>query len=143
MEAKETKFYGIKVKKPIAVKNGCKAYDYCNVYNYYGDVLEKVGSKKITAEEFDKVFEDSIEDYTENFESLTPEEQLEEIIEYFFDIYLCDPEEYVDYIKVVDQVIETVFRSKSDAEKYLKENNLDGEVFEFKTMQGPSSASLS
>lgn len=134
METKRTKFYGIKVKMPIEVKNGCVDYDYCNIRNYYGNVLEKVGSKKITSEEFDKVFEDSIEDYTENFESLTPKKQLEEIIEYLVDCYLCDPEEYVDYIKIINQVIETVFYSKTDAEKYIEENNLDGEVFEFKTM---------
>lgn len=131
---KNAKFYGIKLKMQIAVKNGCMDYDYCNICNYYGDVLEKVGSKKITAEEFNKVFEDSIEDYTENFESLSPKKQLEEIIEYLVDYYLCDPDEYVDYIKVVDKVVETVFHNKSDADKYLKENNLNGEVFEFKTM---------
>lgn len=131
---KNEKFYGIKLKMPIAVKNGCMDYDYCYVYNYYGDVLEKVGSKKITAEEFDKVFEDSIEDYAKDFETLNPKKQLEEIVEWLVDRYLCDPDEYVDYIKVVDQVVETVFYSKSDAEKYLKENNLNGEVFKFKTM---------
>lgn len=133
MEMKETKLYGIKLKMPIAVKNGCMDYDYCYVYND-GKALEKVGARKITDDEFEKVFEDSIEDYTENFESLSPKKQLEEIIEWLVDRYLCDPDEYVDYIKVVDQVIETVFYSKSDAEKYLKENNLNGEVFEFKTM---------
>lgn len=133
MEMKKTKLYGIKLKMPIAVKNGCMDYDYCYVYND-GKTLEKVGARKITDDEFENVFEDSIEDYTKGFESLSPKKQLEEIIEWLVDRYLCDPDEYVDYIKVVDQVVETVFYSKSDAYRYLKENNLNGEVFEFKTV---------
>lgn len=54
-------------------------YDYCNVYDKFNEI-KKVGIRKISANEFKDVFHDDIGN---DFDTLSPKEQEERIIDVF------------------------------------------------------------
>jgi hypothetical protein len=84
--------------------------------------------RKITSDEFKDVFHDDIGD---DFDTLSPKEQEERIIDYLNEKWIYD-EDHIDFVRIIDEIQDVVFFDKKDAEKYIRENDIDAFVFEFK-----------
>lgn len=122
------KAYGIKKKKHFIFYDSSEGnYDYCNVYDKFSEIKE-VGMRKITSDEFKDVFHDDIGD---DFDTLSPKEQEERIIDYLNEKWIYD-EDHIDFVRIIDEIQDVVFFDKKNAEKYIRENDIDAFVFEFK-----------
>jgi hypothetical protein len=133
------KAYGIKKKKHFIFYDSSEgSYDYCNVYDKFfpksfscpvrSSEIKEVGMRKITSDEFKDVFHDDIGD---DFDTLSPKEQEERIIDYLNEKWIYD-EDHIDFVRIIDEIQDVVFFDKKDAEKYIRENDIDAFVFEFK-----------